>query len=88
MNLNELSTNSYKYAGQKDKLLEISILLKKSNGFVELELKDNGPGIEKGGQNKPNSLGIELIKSLAEQINADCSFTNQNGLVFTMKFKQ
>ncbi len=86
--LNELITNSYKYAGGKDKVIEIDITLTKNNGFVELMVKDNGPGIEKGGQNKPNSLGIELIKSLADQISAESSFTNQNGLVFKMKFKQ
>ena len=55
---------------------------------MELTVKDNGPGIEKGEQSKPNSLGIELIKSLSEQIGAEYSFTNQNGLVFKMKFKQ
>lgn len=86
--LNELITNSYKYAGGKDRLIEIDITLTEKNGFVELIVKDNGPGIEKGGQNKPNSLGIELIKSLADQISAESSFTNQNGLVFKMKFKQ
>lgn len=86
--LNELITNSYKYAGEKGKLIEIDISLKKANDFVELEVKDNGPGIEKGGQNKPNSLGIELIKSLAEQIGGQYSFTNNNGLVFNLRFKQ
>lgn len=86
--LNELITNSYKYAGEKGKLIEIDISLKKTNGFVELVVKDNGPGIEKGGQNKPNSLGIELIKSLAEQISGQYSFTNSNGLVFNLRFKQ
>lgn len=86
--LNELITNSYKYAGQNGKPIEIEITLKSKGDFVELEVKDNGPGIEKGEQNKPNSLGIELIKSLSEQISAEYSFTNQNGLVFKMKFKQ
>lgn len=85
--LNELITNSYKYAGEKGKLIEIDISLKNINGFIELVVKDNGPGIEKGAQNKPNSLGIELIQSLSEQIGAECSFTNQDGLVFKMKFK-
>ncbi|MBP7808415.1 MAG: sensor histidine kinase [Bacteroidia bacterium] len=86
--LNELITNSYKYAGQNGKPIEIEITLKSIGENVELQVRDNGPGIEKGGQNKPNSLGIELIKSLADQISAESSFTNQNGLVFNMKFKQ
>lgn len=86
--LNELITNSYKHAGEKGKQIEISVTLKQMNGVVELEVRDNGPGIEKGKQNKPNSLGIELIKSLAEQIGGEYSFTNDNGLVFKLRFKQ
>lgn len=86
--LNELITNSYKHAGEKGKLIEIDISLKKNEGFNELIVKDNGPGIEKGNQNKPNSLGIELIRSLAEQINAEHSFINNSGLEFRMKFRQ
>lgn len=86
--LNELITNSYKYAGPNKEQIEIGISLKTVDGMIELQVRDNGPGIEKGAQNKPNSLGIELIRSLAEQINAECSFVNDNGLVFTMRFKQ
>lgn len=86
--LNELITNSYKHAGQNGKPIEIEIILKSVGQNVELLVKDNGPGIEKGAQNKPNSLGIELIKSLAGQIEADYGFSNDNGLVFKMKFNQ
>ena len=86
--LNELITNSYKYAGRNGSIIEIEIKLTTNENRIELEVRDNGPGIEKGGQSKPNSLGIELIKALTEQISAEYSFTNQNGLVFNMKFKQ
>jgi two-component sensor histidine kinase len=86
--LNELITNSYKHAGRNGQTIEIEIIIKKNDGMIGLEVKDNGPGIEKGAQNKPNSLGIELIKSLAEQIEADYGFSNCNGLVFKMEFKQ
>jgi two-component sensor histidine kinase len=86
--LNELITNSYKYTGQNGQLIEIGITLNRVGNLVEIEVRDNGPGITKEELNKPNSLGIELIKSLAEQIDAEYSFTNQNGMVFNMKFKQ
>lgn len=86
--LNELITNSYKYAGKDGQVIEIFISLKKSGEHILLELKDNGPGIKADELTKPNALGIELIKSLAHQIDAQCEFNNQNGLVFKMKFKQ
>ncbi|MCC6836998.1 MAG: sensor histidine kinase [Bacteroidia bacterium] len=86
--LNEFVTNSFKYAQQPDKKLQINITLKKQNEFIELQLRDNGPGLPSGLITKPNTLGMELMRSLSEQINGDYSFTNENGLVFKLRFKQ
>ncbi len=86
--INEFVTNSYKYAQTENKNLEISILLNKINETIELKLKDNGPGLSNEAIGKPNTLGIELIKSLSEQINGTYSFKNENGLVFSLQFKQ
>jgi two-component sensor histidine kinase len=86
--LNEFVTNSYKYAQVPGRTLQIIITLKKQNDFIELELKDNGPGLPSTISTKPNSLGMELMKSLSEQIDGQYSFTNDNGLVFKLRFKQ
>ena len=86
--LNELITNSYKYAGTNGQQIIIDISLKLRGDYILIEVRDNGPGIPKEAFNKPNALGIELIKSLADQIGADHRFTNQQGLVFNMKFEQ
>ena len=81
-------TNSFKYAQSPDKKLQINITLKKQNEYIELQLRDNGPGLPSGLISKPNTLGMELMRSLSEQINGDFSFTNENGLVFKLRFKQ
>lgn len=86
--LNEFVTNSFKYAQCPDKKLQINITLKKQNEYIELQLRDNGPGLPSGLITKPNTLGMELMRSLSEQINGDFSFTNENGLVFKLRFKQ
>ncbi len=86
--LNEFVTNSFKYAQSPDKKLQINIILKKQNELIELQLRDNGPGLPSGLITKPNTLGMELMRSLSEQINGDFSFTNENGLVFKLRFKQ
>ncbi|MCK6648287.1 MAG: sensor histidine kinase [Bacteroidia bacterium] len=86
--LNEFVTNSFKYAQSPDKKLQINITLKKQNEYIELQLRDNGPGLPSGLISKPNTLGMELMRSLSEQINGDFSFTNENGLVFKLRFKQ
>ncbi len=86
--LNEFVTNSYKYAQQSGKKLQLKISLKKRNDFIEFELRDNGPGLPSDVSTKTNSLGIGLMKSLSEQIDGQYSFSNDNGLVFKLKFKQ
>jgi two-component sensor histidine kinase len=51
--LNEFVTNSYKYAQVPGRTLQIIITLKKQNDFIELELKDNGPGLPSTISTKP-----------------------------------
>jgi len=84
--LNELITNSFKYAQRPDQKLKVGVKLKKVNGFVELEVRDNGLGIPENTIKNHNSLGLELIKSLSEQIDGVYSFVNDNGLVFKLSF--
>ena len=84
--LNELITNSFKYAKSDNKKLEIRIKLKKVNNTIEIEIRDNGKGLTEQKLNSNISLGMELIKSLAEQINGAYSFKNDHGLVFNLVF--
>lgn len=86
--LNEFVTNSFKYAQQPGKTLQLKISLKKQKDFIEFELRDNGPGLPSNVSTKTNSLGMGLMKSLSEQIDGQYSFSNDNGLVFKLKFKQ
>ena len=88
--LNELITNSYKYARVGDEKLQIIINLHLLKDKIELRYKDNGPGIPKNilNQNEiENSLGIELIKSLSDQLNGEFFFENKNGMNFNLAFK-
>ncbi|MBL7882593.1 MAG: sensor histidine kinase [Bacteroidia bacterium] len=86
--LNEFVTNSFKYAQLPDRKLKIHISLQKQNDCITLELRDNGPGFQNGVEEKVNTLGVELMKSLSEQINGNYHFKNDNGLLFQLKFKQ
>ncbi|MES2568018.1 MAG: sensor histidine kinase [Bacteroidota bacterium] len=77
--LNELITNSFKHAQQPDRRLHIEIEFKKVNEMLLLKVKDNGPGFNYKKNVLENSLGLELIKSLTEQIDGKCNISNQNG---------
>lgn len=84
--LNELITNAFKYAQPKNEKLKIGVSLKQIKNTVELKVYDNGPGLLDTMVKKNNSLGLELIKSLVEQIGGKHNFTNNNGLHFTLQF--
>ena len=83
--LNELLTNSFKYGKPGNNKLEIHIKLKNKSGEIELEVRDNGPGMTEAFNTK--TLGHDLIQSLSEQINGTFRFYNKDGFVFNVKFK-
>lgn len=84
--VNELITNSFKHAQRPGIKLSVKIDLKEINELLVLEFKDNGPG--KINTETNGSLGMELIRSLAGQLDAEYSFKNNGGLHFTLKFKK
>jgi two-component sensor histidine kinase len=85
--LNELITNSFKYASSDDKSLVIDIKMRQLNNLVELEVRDNGKGLPDNWKQNSHSLGMELISSLCEQIDGTHQFKNDKGLVFNLSFK-
>ncbi len=88
--LNELITNSYKYAKVNSNCkLVIIVNLHSTDNKIELNYKDNGTGIPENILNQKeieNSLGIELIKSLSDQLNGEFFFENNNGMNFNLVF--
>ena len=76
--VNELITNSFKHAFKKTQKGIVDVhLTAKENAFT-LIVKDNGDGFDYESK-KEQSLGMELINILVQQINGEIKFTNQNG---------
>ena len=75
--INELVTNSFKYAFDKGQKGEITIKLYSQNGKNVLEVMDNGKGFDKN--SKSDSLGLKLINILAKsQLNGKIIFDTHN----------
>jgi PAS domain S-box-containing protein len=88
--VNELATNSIKYAfkdPQRKGKIKISFK-KDAAGICTLEMSDNGPGISEEVvlKNSP-TLGLQLVDSLAGQLDAEIKMTNDGGTRVTIKFK-
>ncbi|TYP92201.1 PAS domain S-box-containing protein [Fodinibius salinus] len=86
--INELVTNAHKHAFDEDGGT-ISIRCTEENNTISLEVKDNGRGLPEGlDVESSQSLGLKLINSLANQLEAEYSFSSDNGTQFTMTFEK
>ena len=89
--INELVTNSLKYAFPDRKTGEIKIALRSTDeNMIELVVGDNGIGIpEDIDIKRTRSLGLHLVTMLAEnQLHGEISLNRSNGTEFKIKFKE
>jgi c-di-GMP phosphodiesterase len=87
--LNELITNSLKYAFTNVETMEISVSIKQENEkHLTMIYRDNGIGLpENFDIDNGNSLGLLLIKQSVLQLEGTYEIKNDNGFVFRMEFK-
>ena len=95
--VNELITNSYKYAfpvdwaeqksQNNDLLIEVKVEKHEENGFV-LIVSDNGIGVpENFNPQDTDSLGLKLVSSIVSQINGSIEIVGTNGTQVKIVFK-
>ncbi|HLP55786.1 MAG TPA: sensor histidine kinase [Fluviicola sp.] len=85
--LNEAISNSYKYAfpGRKGSIV---ISFREEDGLFILVVRDNGIGLPADYDvAKNNSLGLQLIATLAEQLDAALVWLREDGLGFEFRFR-
>jgi len=82
--LNELLTNTFKYAYHNTKSPQLIINLLNIKGLV-LEVKDNGVGIDmEQWTKKTGSFGKRLITGLGEQLGGESTIENRNGTFYQL----
>ena len=86
--INELLSNSLKYAFPDDREGEIKVSMKKLGNALELIIMDDGVGMADGLDWKnSNTLGLKLIRTLVEnQLDGTIDMESNNGTKFTIKF--
>ena len=87
--INELISNSLKYAFPDEREGKISVSLKKHDKELELTIMDDGVGIPDSFDWKNSkSLGLKLVRTLVEnQLDGSIEMESNNGTKFTIKFK-
>ena len=87
--INELVSNSMKHAFPNTKSGEIRVEFKEDRNNCVLEVSDTGVGfpsdIELG---KTDSLGLQLVTSLTQQINGELELERSPGTTFRITFKE
>ncbi|MBZ0202371.1 MAG: sensor histidine kinase [Ignavibacteria bacterium] len=87
--INELVSNSLKYAFSDYDNAEITIDLEKENGNFRLSIRDNGAGFPEGYEfDKPDTLGLMIVKTLVSQLSAKIELINKNGVEYIITFKE
>ncbi|MBS1530574.1 MAG: hypothetical protein JSU01_09720 [Bacteroidetes bacterium] len=86
--MNELLTNSFKYAFNGDAAGEISLEIHTlAEGKYELTFRDNGPGLPADfNLDRAKTLGLQLISDLSRQIGGKVKYEYKDGALFIINF--
>ncbi len=88
--INELVTNSLKYAFPENRIGQITVSLKEKDENLELLVKDNGIGIKNFKEaTEGDSFGYKLINSFKKKLNAELvnSSTENEGTSILLKVR-
>ncbi len=87
--VNELLTNSLKYAFKGRDAGVIRIEFSLANDLYTLVVADDGVGFSRGDdQTRGTNLGMTLIEAISHQLGAETTWNTENGTEFTMVFKE
>ncbi|HEX7467638.1 MAG TPA: histidine kinase dimerization/phosphoacceptor domain -containing protein [Methanobacterium sp.] len=87
--INELVTNSIKFAFTGKENGRIYIKLYSEDGFFTMIIGDNGIGLPEGLDiDNPQKLGLQLVRTLIDQLEGKVEFDGKNGTEFKIKFKE
>lgn len=85
--VNELVSNALKYAFKGRDKGKLKLGLHEKDNVIEISVKDNGVGLPKDfSYEKTNSLGIQLVYALLDQIDASMEIKVKGGTEFLIKF--
>lgn len=86
--INEIVTNSYKYAFNNKKSGFIDVKLKTFDNEIELQISDSGDGMPQDFDiTASKSLGFKLINIFTKQLKGTLKYYNNPGLTILIKFK-
>ncbi len=86
--INELVSNSLKYAFETAGTGKVFISLKEKENCLHLQVRDNGKGFPEAMIQQKQTFGLQLITAFAQKLKAKLDIYNDNGAVVTMSIKK
>lgn len=83
--LNEAFSNAFKHAYENHTNPSLKLALQKSESKVDVLVHDNGSGMVEE-KKTSNGFGINLMKSMAKQLQGTLNFENRNGVRLQLQF--
>ena len=84
--INELVTNSFKYAFDNTAQPQLTITLTKEKSLVQLMIADNGKGLDMKHWQTNKGYGKELVNTLTKQLDGTIEVFVKNGTIFQLTF--
>lgn len=84
--MNEILMNAFKHAFPEGRTGTIRVALTEAQGLLTLEVADDGVGMPRGVQQDRRCLGMDIVATLAEQLDATFQHDSSNGTRFRLSF--
>ena len=88
MLLNELLTNSYKYAFQDQQEGCITLDISQRGQTFDVRYRDDGRGFDQNIFNNTETLGFTIVKTLLQQLEAEYEVNTNNGFKIDLTFER
>ena len=87
--VNELVSNALKHAFPDERKGVIIVKVYEKKNIVHMEISDDGVGFPKGFDiKKSDSLGLQLVYTLTEQLDGDIKISSKKGTKYLIKFEK
>ncbi len=84
--INELATNSFKYAFKGNKKGLLTLKIRRAEDRVFVTYSDNGPGFDMSALEFKTGLGIKIMDSLLTQLDAEYDIDSTNKFEISLNF--
>jgi len=84
--LNELASNALKHAFPAGRKGGVWVEFRTVDGKHRLTVRDNGVGISPGSIDRPSSLGLKIVRSLAGQLGGELQIQSDRDTQFTVEY--